>query len=85
MVNFLYLFMTSFFQAFFSLVRHVPCALFIVFPCQTLVDLIYTQFVLEFPIKLSGNFFSSPDCRNVMFCLSRFSCLTDHSLWTACQ
>jgi len=42
MVNFLHFSMTSFFQAFFSLVRLIQCTLFIVFPRQALVDLIYT-------------------------------------------
>ena len=74
--------MTSFFQAFFSLVHLILCTLFIVFPRQTLFDLVHAQFISESPAESSGTF-SLPDCENVMFCLSRFSCLTGHSLWTA--
>jgi len=77
--------MTSFFQAFFSLVRHVPCTLSIVFLNQTPFDLVHAQPVLKPPAKLFGTFSSLLNYENVMFCLSRFSCLTDSSLWATCQ
>jgi len=77
--------MTSFFQAFFSLVRLIPCILLIVCSCQTSFDSVYALSVFEFPAKLSETFSSLPDCESVIFCLSRFSSLIDHSLWASCQ
>jgi len=58
MVNFLYLSMTSSFQAFFILVRLIPFTFFTVFPCRTLFDSVYSQSVSEFTTKLSGSFSS---------------------------
>ena len=54
--------MTSFFHGFFSLDHHVLRALFIVFPCHPLVNLIYVQFVFGIPTLLSGNLSSLSDC-----------------------
>jgi len=85
LADFQYFSMTSFFHGFFSLDHHVLRALFIVFPRQPLVNLIYAQFVFGIPVLLSGNLLFFVRLLKAMFSPSRFSCLTDHSLWTGSQ